>query len=83
MVVCDEPLHVIERLKAFEHAVFKDCVELVLEARQHRVLLVDIETELLKRRLPVKLVQVKQLELVDDLAHACLDLCLIKETLIL
>ena len=81
MVVGDESLHVVERLKAFEHAVLKDGMELVLEARQHRVLLVDIETELLKRRLPVQLVQVKQLELMDDLAHARLDLCLVKEIL--
>ena len=81
VVVSDESLHVVERLKAFEHAVLKDSMKLVLEARQHRVLLVDIETELLERRFPVQLVQVKQLELMDDLAHACLDFCLVKEIL--
>ena len=81
MVVGNESPHVVERLKTFEHAIFKDGMKLVLKARQHRVLLVDIETELLKRRLPVQLVQVEQLELMDDLAHTRLDFCLVKEIL--
>eukprot|EP00354_Favella_ehrenbergii_P008700 CAMPEP_0170451700 /NCGR_PEP_ID=MMETSP0123-20130129/853_1 /TAXON_ID=182087 /ORGANISM="Favella ehrenbergii, Strain Fehren 1" /LENGTH=83 /DNA_ID=CAMNT_0010713477 /DNA_START=173 /DNA_END=424 /DNA_ORIENTATION=- len=83
MVGRDEPFDVLERLEALEDAVLKHSVELVLEARQHRILLVDVKTELLERGAPVELVQVEELEPVNDLAHAGLHFGLIKETLAL
>ena len=83
MVCHDEIFHLIQRLKIFEDAVLEDGVELVLDARQHRVLLEDVEAELLKARIPVQLVQVEQLELVDNLAHAGLHFRLVQEGLLL
>ena len=83
MVCHDEIFHLIQRLKIFEDAVLEDGVELVLDARQHRVLLEDVEAELLKARIPVQLVQVEQLELVDNLTHAGLHLRLVQERLLL
>ena len=83
MVRNDVLLDFLKVLEAFEETILKDRVELVLDARQHRVLLVNVQTERLERGIPVKIVQVQQLEIVNHLRHAGLNFCLVKECLTL
>ena len=47
-VVCDEYLHFLVVLKALKDAIIKHNVELVLDRRKDRVLLKDIDNQVLK-----------------------------------
>ena len=82
MVVGDEPLHIVQGLKVLENAILEHSVELVLNRSQHCGLLVDINAKLLERLIPVELVQIKDLEPVNDLAHASLHFGVIEERLV-
>ena len=82
VVACDEFFHFFKVFKVLKDAILKHSVELVLNRGQNRILLIDIEAQVLKLCVPVKLVQIKELKLVKDLTHASLHLCLIKERLI-
>ena len=83
VVISNESLDIFEGLEALEDTILKQGMELVLNRCQHRVLLINIKAKLLERIVPVKLVQVKKLEFMDDLAHASLHFRLVKEGLIL
>ena len=74
--------NLFQGIKVFKDSILKHSVELVLDARENGVLFVDIEAKLLKRGIPVKLVQVKQAEAMNNLAHASLDFSLTKEFLL-
>ena len=55
----NEIFNLFQVIKALEHSIFKHSVELVLDARENRVLFVDIEAKLLEWGIPIELVQVK------------------------
>ena len=57
-------LDLVEVIKVVEDVVFEDGVELVLNARDDRILLVDVQTQIVERLLPVELVKVEELEIV-------------------
>ena len=78
MVCCNEPFHLIQILEIFEYTVFEYCVELVLERCKHCCALQTINTDGVKVCLPIKLVKVKKSELVEDPAHAGMNLCFIE-----
>ena len=81
MVRSDVLLDFLKVFEALKETILKDRMELVLDARQHRVLLVHVQTERIERGMPVESVQVKQLEIVNNLRHAGLNFCLVKELL--
>ena len=81
VVVGDKFLDFLEGIEAFKDSVLEDGVELVLDTGEQRILLVHIKTELLESCFPVKLVQVKQVESVNDLTHAGLHFSLVQELL--
>ena len=66
-------------IEALKEAILEDSVELVFDACQHSVLLVDVKAKRVERCLPIKLVQVEEFEIVQDLAHTRLHLCLVQE----
>ena len=81
MVRCNVFLDLLEAVEALEEAILEHSVELVLNARQHRILLVNVQAKLIERCVPVQRVQIQKLEVVNDLRHASLHLCLIQELL--
>ena len=83
MVVGDVLLDILKVLEALEQSILENGVELVFDAGEHGVLFVDVKAERLKWGAPVKVVQVEKFEVVDDLGHTSLHLCLIQELLLL
>ena len=83
MVLCDVFLDLVECLEAFEQAILKHSVELMLNAGQESILLVNVKAKLFKGRIPIKLVEVEDAELVNDLAHTSLHFCLVNVLLVL
>ena len=83
VVLCDVFLDLSKCLKAFKQAILEYSVELMFNAGQESVLLVNVHAKLLKGRIPVELVEVEDAELVNDLAHTSLHLCLVNVLLVL
>ena len=81
MVRRNVSLDLLEAVEALEEAVLEHRVELVLNARQHRILLVNVQAERIERRVPIERVQIQKLEVVNDLGHASLHFCLVEELL--
>ena len=81
MIRCNVFLDLLEAVEALEEAVLEHSVELVLNARQHRILLVNVQAKRIERRVPVERVQIQKLEVVNDLRHASLHFCLVEELL--
>ena len=79
MIGCHKCLDLIEVVKVVENVVLKDDMELVLNACDDRILLIDVQSKIIERFAPVKFVKIKQFEIVKHLAHACLHFSLIKE----
>ena len=53
MIVCNVSFDLLEALEVLKDAVLEDSVELVLDRSQHRVLVEDVEAELIPRGVPV------------------------------
>ena len=83
MVLCDVSLDLGKCLEAFEQAILEHSVELMLDAGQESVLLVNVKAKGFEGRVPVELVEVKDAELVNDLAHTSLHLRLVNVLLVL
>ena len=82
-VSCDEPLYIVEVRKVLKDSIFKDGMELMLNAREDRSLLVLINPTLVEVRIPVQLVKVDKPELMDHLSHAGFHLCLVHVGIVL
>ena len=82
MIIGDESKHLIEVGEVVENIVFKHGVELVLNRCDDSVLLIHVQAKVLELLVPVHGPQVKQFEVVDDLAHSGLHLRLIQELLV-
>lgn len=78
MVCCNEPFHLVKILEIFEYTVFEYCMELVLYGCEHCCALKTVDTDGVKVRFPIELMQVEKSELVEDPAHAGVNLCFIE-----
>lgn len=68
----DKPFYFVEGLEIFKNSVFEYRVELVLDWGQDGCLLILIDSCIVEVLVPVELEEVKQLKLVENLAHTSL-----------
>jgi hypothetical protein len=77
-VCSDELFDLVEAGEILKDSILEYRVELVLDGRQDRSLFVLVNPQVVEVLVPVQLEEVKQLELVEHLAHPRLNFSLIK-----
>ena len=82
MIAHNKFLDFLKVIEVLEDSIFEDSVELVLKARQHRILLVDIQAKSIERCIPIQSVQIQKLKVVNDLGHASLHFRFVQELLL-
>ena len=82
MIAHNKFLDFLKVIEVLEDSIFEDSVEFVLKARQHRILLVDIQAKSIERCIPIQCVQIQKLKVVDDLRHASLHFRFVQELLL-
>jgi len=78
VIGADKVKHFVKGLEMVKDVFFEDGVELVFKAGEHGDRLVLVEAKRIEVCVPVERLQVEQLVVVEDLAHAGLHLRLIQ-----